>query len=140
MSSESQQNPTLKFWLQFLFRDCLTYLALYLGMRSGNWDLRVAALKLMGPLFTAFDRPKYSKLIPHHIKEMLSVPADTLSHLKKRRFTVSILGRACHSIGIDKGHEMCINKDCKEYITRPSAEHMSRLASLLPTRAKAIKN
>ncbi len=133
MSNESEQNPTLKFWLQFLFKDYLAYLALYLAMRSGNWDLRMAAIKLMGPLFTAFDRPKYSKLIPLHIKEMLSVPADILSHLKEGRFTVSILGRACHSIGIDEAHEMCINKDCKEYITRPSAENMSRLASFLPT-------
>ena len=35
---------------------------------------------------------------------------------------------------------MCINKDCKENITRPSAECMNRIASFLPIRAKAIKN
>ena len=35
---------------------------------------------------------------------------------------------------------MCINKDCKETITRPSAENMSRMAAFLPVRAKALKN
>ncbi len=80
-------------------------------MRSGKWDLQMAAIYKIdgGPLFTAFDRPKYSKLIPLHIKQMLSVPADILSHLKESRFTVSILGRACYSVGIDEAHEMCIN-------------------------------
>ena len=90
-SSEAKQNPTLKFWMQFLLKDGLAYVALYLAMRSGNWELRVAALKLMGPLFNAYDRPKYSKLLPLHIQEMSSIPVDILSHLKSGKFTVSIL-------------------------------------------------
>ena len=109
-------------------------------MRSGSWHLRMAALKLMGPIFTGYDRPKYAKLIPLHIQEMFSIPADLLSHLERGRFTVSILGQACHSVGIDESHEMCINKDCKEYIIRPSAESMTRMATFLPIRAQAIKN
>ena len=35
---------------------------------------------------------------------------------------------------------MCINKECKEYIIRPSGENMNRTALFLPIRAKAIKN
>ena len=53
---------------------------------------------------------------------------------------MSIRGRAGHSVGIDEAHEMCINRDCKEYITRPSADYISRTAMCLPVRAKAIKN
>ena len=100
----------------------------------------MATIKLMGPLFTGYDRPKYANLIPLHIREMFSIPADILSHLQEGRFTVSILGRACHSVGIDESHEMCINRECQEYIVRPSAENMNRIASFLPVRAKAIKN
>ena len=44
-----------KFWLQFVFEDCFAYVALYLAIRSGNWDLRMAAIKQMAALFTAFD-------------------------------------------------------------------------------------
>ena len=44
-----------KFWLQFIFKDCFAYVALYLAIQSGNWDLRMAAIKQMAALFIAFD-------------------------------------------------------------------------------------
>jgi len=31
MSNEAKQNPTLTFWMQFLLRDCLAYIALFLS-------------------------------------------------------------------------------------------------------------
>ena len=34
---------------------------------------------------------------------------------------------------------MCINKDCKEFITRPSADYINRTALFIPVRAEAIK-
>ena len=140
IKTHTTHNQTLQFWCQFLFDDCLAYIALFLAIRSGNWDLRVAGFKLMAPLFTSFDRPKYSKLIPHHLQEMHRLPTAVLALLKKGGFTVSILGRPCHSIGIDEAHEMCINKECKEFIVRPSGDLMSRTAKFLPIRSKAIKN
>ena len=100
----------------------------------------MAALKQMALVFTAFDRPKYSKLIPLHIKEMLSIPEEIKSHLSRGGFSVSILGRTSHSVGVDEAHEMCIHKECKEYIIGPSGENMNRTALFLPIRAKAIKN
>ena len=33
---------------------------------------------------------------------------------------------------------MCINRECKEYKTRPSADYINRTAIFLPVRAKAI--
>ena len=53
---------------------------------------------------------------------------------------MSIRGRAGHCVSIDEAHEMCINKDCKEYITRPSADYINRTAMFPPIRAKAIKS
>ena len=79
-----------------------------MAVRSGNWDLRMDAIKSMTALFTAFDRPKYQKLISQHIVDLLTIPEEALSHLKKGGFTVSIRGRAGHSVGIDEAHEMCI--------------------------------
>jgi len=94
----------------------------------------------MAPLFTAFDRPNYQQLISQHIVNMLTIPKEILSHLTRGGFTVSIRGRPCHSVGIDEAHEMCINKQCKEYITRPSADYINRTAMFLPVRAKAMNN
>ena len=140
MEENGSTNMNSKFWAQFIFQDCFSYISLYLAMRSGKWDLRMAAIKSMAALFTAFDRPNYQKLIPQHIVDMLTIPNELLSHLTLGGFTVSITGRAGHSVGIDEAHEMCINKECKEYITKPSADYIQRTATFLPVRAKAMKN
>ena len=140
MEEQTSKYQTWHFWSQFIFEDCFAYISLYLSMRSGQWDLRMAAIKSMAALFTAFDRPNYQKLIPQHIVDMLTIPDRLLSHLRQGGFTVSIRGRPGHSVGIDEAHEMCVNKDCKEYITRPSDDYMNRTAAFLSVRAKAIKN
>ena len=55
-----KKHDTYKFWHGFLFEDCLPYLSLYISIRYRNWEMRVASLKHMVPLYTA--------LIMAHIK------------------------------------------------------------------------
>ena len=52
LDKETERNQTFQFWCQFVFKDCFAYIALYLAMRSGNWYLRVAALKQMAALYS----------------------------------------------------------------------------------------
>ena len=99
----------------------------------------MAAYKLMAPLFTAFDRFVYQQLIAQHIFDVNCFPHDLLKALKDGGFVVSLRGRTCHSIGVDEAHEMCINKDCKMCITKPSADYIQRVAKFLPVRSNAIK-
>lgn len=140
MTDHGKKCETWRFWAQFVFQDCFAYISLYLAIRSGKWYLRMAAIKSVAALFTAFDRAKYQKLIPQHIVDMATFPDEVLNQLHHGGFTVSIKGRPCHSIGIDEAHEMCINRECKEYVTRPSAEYLTRTAIFLPIRAKALKH
>ena len=134
MEKCGRDSETCRFWAQFVFQDCFAY---YLAIHSGKWNLRMAALT---SLFTAFDRPRYQKLIGQHISDIiLHFPDEVLCLLQKGGFSVSITGRACHSVGIDEAHEMCINKECKQYVTRPSAAKMSNTATYLAIRAKAMK-
>lgn len=116
MNTEMENDETFKFWGEFVFEDCYAYVSLYLAIRSGNWKLRIAEIKSMSALFTAFDRQKYQKLVPQLIVDLLTIPTDVLSNLEQRVFAVSLKGRPCHS-------EMCINEDCKEFITRTSADY-----------------
>ena len=69
MNTNASLNKTWQFWAQFVFQDCFAYVTLHLAIRSGKWDLRMAAIKSMAALFTAFDRPNYQKLIPQYANE-----------------------------------------------------------------------
>ena len=62
------------------------------------------------------------------------MPKELLDYFKAGGFAVSITGRAFHSVGLDKSHEMLINKDVKQAIVRPSSkEYISRIARYIPT-------
>jgi len=48
----SAADQTWKFWVQFIFRDCFSYISLYLAVKCSNWKLRIASLKQMVPTFS----------------------------------------------------------------------------------------
>ena len=55
-----------RFWVQFVFQDVMEYISLFLSIRSGDRNLRMASMKSMAAVFTAFDHPNYQKLISQH--------------------------------------------------------------------------
>ena len=126
--------------MQFVFEDVLAYLGLYLAIRSGDWDLRMACVKMMAPIFSAFDHTTYQNLIARNLADILSLPQPVLNAFKMGGFVVSVTGRAWYSVAIDEAHEMCINKDCKTSIVRPSPDYISRVASYIPLRTKCLQS
>ena len=75
VAKKSSTSENWKFWGQFVFRDGLAYAGMYLAIRSGNWHLRVACMKVMAPLFCAYDHMTYKCLICSHISDLLTSPA-----------------------------------------------------------------
>ena len=139
IQNRARTDDTWKFWIQFVFQDAMAYIGLYLAIRSGDWHLRMASMKLMAPTFTAFDHPTYQKLISQHLADLLSMPAPIMTMFEQGTFVVSILGRPWHSVAIDESHEMMINKDCKTSIVRPIPDYIARFAKYIPYRSKSIK-
>lgn len=119
----SDQDDTWKVWSRFVLEDCMPYVALFISIRSENWHLRMAVVKLMAADFTAFDHPIDQKLITNHILDVMNMPKELLDYFKAGGFAVSITGRAFHSVGLDESHEMLINKDVKQAILKPSKEY-----------------
>ena len=83
----------------------MAYVGLFLAIRSGDWQLRVASMKLMAPIFIAFDHQTYQKLIAQHIADILCMPPSILSMFQQGGFVISIGGRALHSVGIDESRD-----------------------------------
>ena len=135
----ARTDDTWRFWVQFTFEDVMAYISLFLAVRSGNWDLRVASIKSMAGLFTAFDHQTYQRLISQHLEDILAMPAPIKAMFKQGGFVVSINGRSWHSVAIDESHEMLINKDCKASVIHPLPDYINRLTQHIPYRSKAIK-
>ena len=48
----ARTDDTWRFWVQFLFQDAMAYIGLFLAIRSGDWQLRMASMKLMAALYS----------------------------------------------------------------------------------------
>jgi hypothetical protein len=135
----AESDPNWKFWDEYVSLNALSYIALFASIRSGNWTLRLASIKLMAPIFSAFDRPTYRKLIPQHLADCLLLPNTIQEKFAKGGFVVSITGQAWHSVGIDEAHEMLVNRDCKSAVVHPNKEFISRMALYFPHRSKVMQ-
>ena len=135
----ASRDDTWKFWYGFAFHDCLAYVGLYLAICGGTWRLRMASLKEMCPLFTAFDRVNYLKILPQHFAEVLCLPENIRHCLEKGGFVCNIRGTKMHAVALDEAHEMLVNKDIKTSVVRPSREYLNRIMYYYPVRAKVCK-
>lgn len=63
-----------------------------------------------------------------------------MDQLHKGAFTVHLTEGNGHAVGLDEAHEMCINKDSKYAVVRPSPDMMEKIANFMPFRSKCLNN
>ena len=119
---------------------CINWDGLFVAIRYRNWDLCNSSIKLLAPVFSAFDRPIYQSLIPRHIFDVLTLPNGVHTHLKGRCFFVCLSSSEWHAVALDKCHKMKINKDAKMAITQPSVHIIEHISNYLPFRAACVNN
>ena len=79
-------------------------------------------MKMMVPVFCAYDHMTYKQLICHHIADILTLPEPILKYFSEGGFVVSVTGALCHSVAVDEAHEMGINKSCKMAVVHPTQD------------------
>ena len=94
----------------------------------------------MSSIFFAFDRPIYLRLIPNHIADVFQLPQEAADFFKKGAFSVSLSKQFGRAVGVDECHEMKINKDIKQTVTRPTEELMAKLINSMPFTSKCVYN
>ena len=140
VATNSAKDDTWKLWYNFVFQDCYCYVTLFLSIRTSNWNLRVSSLKSMAPLFAAYDRPCYQRLLPRHIADLQTYPQEVIDGLSAGGFTVKLTGVVGHAVALDECHEMCINRDLKMAVARPSTAYLKKTTHYFSYRIKAQKN
>ncbi len=136
----SEENVDFKFWHNFVHRDCILYVSLYLAIRSGNWSLRNSALYKIAHFFQVSESKYYFRLLPIHLSDLLKFPQHILNQFKKGAFASNITGSNWSSLALDEMHEMTINKDIKVAFTTPSENNVKAKLLYLPYRSMAHKS
>ena len=80
----------------------------------------------MAPLFFAFDRPIYQRLLPKHIADIESFPKEIVDSFTAGRFTIKVTKGLNHAVALDKAHKMCINRDLKMAVVRPTQAYLKK--------------
>eukprot|EP00117_Sycon_ciliatum_P041621 scpid79628/ scgid4628/ len=138
--AESQDDDLWLFWRNFYYRDAPSYISLWVAIRTGNWDMRIMALKLVAPMFHSLDRTNYLRLVPQHLAHLASMPSTILEPLRRGGFSVSLTGSYFNSVAFDEAHEMCINRDMKMAMVKTDSAYVDRMTFYLPHRAHMLSN
>ena len=139
IKNQASIDDTWKIWMHFVFEDFFSYFCLYISIRTSNWKLRMSSLKNIAPLFTAYDRPCYQRLLPDHIADVQCYPEIILRALEGGAFTVKVSPGLGHAIALDEAHEMCVNKDMKMSVVRPTLPYLKKTLHFHSYRIKAHK-
>ncbi|KAJ8030514.1 hypothetical protein HOLleu_26961 [Holothuria leucospilota] len=117
VKKRNQESPTFALWSSFI--DMVQLLLVFLrATRDSDWNLHLAAIRLMIPWFFAYDRMNYSRYLPAYWLEMVNLQAThpkCYEELSKRgEWTVQRQDRySFSSIACDQAIEQTCNRDCK---------------------------
>lgn len=115
-----------------LFSDYLVDATAVIGhqmaVRSGNFELRNACFKHLGPLSFVRGKHNYQKLFVEHAADLVQFPTAVIE-LMSTCFAVTMTGHEYSCLGLDESHEHGPNKEGKPYLQNMSIQHFDQMLS-----------
>ena len=126
----------LSFGGQFLLEDHTAYLALRTTLRTGDFKLRLAALRRLAPVFCGYGKDRYQWLVSVHLADMAKMTDNDFKALSYL-FSTSLGGNAFTRVGLDEKQEVAnrLNKGAVMKITR---SYVRKMAAIVEAREKAV--
>ena len=98
---QAEEHQTFKLWAQFLLEDYPAYLALSIGLSTGDFKLRLAALRRIAPVCCGYGKDWYQWLVSVHLADMTKMTDDDFKALPSL-FSTSLGGDAFARFGLDE--------------------------------------
>ena len=136
MLQRAAVHKTFKLWTQFILQDYPAYMALRIAVRTGNFKLRLAALRRIAPIFCGHGKARYQWLLAVHLSHMARMTdedMEALSHL----FSTPLTGNAYARVALDERQEFA-NKLYKGSTTKITVPFVSKLPALVTAREHAL--
>ncbi|CAB1112218.1 unnamed protein product [Ectocarpus sp. CCAP 1310/34] len=134
----STKHKTFGQWAELLLDDGMAYLAVYISIRVGDFDLREAAIRQIAPLFLDYNKNLYHALTIQHLADIANLRPSEREFLRGM-FSLSLAGNPGKNVGLDEIQEMTMNKEIKQAAHGTDVRYLQRLALTLQTMNNAAR-
>ncbi|CAB1099833.1 unnamed protein product [Ectocarpus sp. CCAP 1310/34] len=126
------KHKTFGQWADLLLSDGMAYLAVYIGIRTEDFDLREAAIRKIAPLFLGYNKNLYHALCIQYLADIARLsPAERL--FISETFSLSLSEKLSNNSGLGEIQKMIMTKDIKQAPTGTDVRHLQRLTLTLQT-------
>ncbi|CAN0190770.1 unnamed protein product, partial [Ectocarpus sp. 4 AP-2014] len=105
IKKRAAEPKTFALWEHFLLRDFPAYVTFRTALRTGDFMLRLDALRRIAPIFYITGKDRYQFLVMDHLAEMSRTSESDLKVMSEL-FSVSLSKDACTRLGLDERQEV----------------------------------
>ena len=136
IKAQAEEHKTFNLWAQYLLNDYPAYLALRTALRTGDFKLRLAAIRHLAPVFCGYGKDRYQWLVSVHLADMARMTDDDFKALSYL-FSTSLGGDAFARIGLDERQKV-VNRLYKGAVMKITRAYVRKMAAIVEARELAV--
>ena len=123
--------------------DFIAYMVVYISIRTGNWKLRIAGIKMMAQRFVRSGATLYQWLILRHladISDSVAYPSDILDRLKAGAWVSALTDSRGATLARDEYHERTASLEIKLRMPKQLTKKNMQVLTQYVTYSAATRN